>query len=84
MFFLQLQNGPIHSEIMRDVKNFLSDGYNEQTSVKMALNKNRHLLEEGWNEDDTDSEKEDADSEEEGVDSEEDKDKQESDNEESS
>ena len=83
LFILQLQNGPIHSEIMRDVKQFLSDGHNEQASVKMALNKNRHLLEEGWNED-TDSEKEDVDSEEEEVDSEEDKESQESDNEESS
>lgn len=47
LFILQLQNGPIHSESMRDVKHFLSDGHNEQASVKMALNKNRHLLEEG-------------------------------------
>lgn len=78
------ENTLYHLEIMRDVKHFLSDGYNEQASVKMALNKNRHLLEEGWNEEDTDSEKEDTDSKEEDVDSEEDKDSQESDNEESS
>lgn len=59
---MQLQNGPDHLEIMRDVKHFLSEGYNEQTSVKMALNKNFYLLEEEWNEEDTEFEKEDADS----------------------
>lgn len=30
---LQLQNRPIHSKIMRDVKKFLFDGYNDQTSI---------------------------------------------------
>lgn len=55
---------------MGDVKKFLSDGYNEQASMKMALNKNQ-LLEKGWNEDDTDSEKEDTDSEENRMDDEE-------------
>lgn len=62
MFILQLQNGPDHLEIMRDVKLFLFEGNNEQKSVKMALNKNFYHLEEGWNEEETDFEKEDADS----------------------
>lgn len=77
LFILELQNWPILSEIMRYVKKFISNGYNEQASVKMTLNKNHHLLEKGWNEDDTDSEKEDTDSEEE-------EDSQESDDEKSS
>lgn len=62
MFILKLQNGPDHLEIMRDIKHFLSEGDNEQKSVKMALNKNLYLLEEWWNEEDTDFGKEDADS----------------------
>lgn len=47
VFIRRLKNRPNHSEIMRDVKNVLSDGYNEQAIVKMALNKNCHLLKEG-------------------------------------
>lgn len=58
LFILQLQNGPIYSKITRDVKKFLFDGYNDQTSVEMTLNKNFHLLEDLWNEKDTDSEEE--------------------------
>lgn len=71
LFILQLQNGHIHSKIMRGVKNFLSNGYNDQASL------NRHFLEDGWNEKDTDSEEENTDSEEE-------EDRQESDDEETS
>lgn len=56
LFILSLQNEPIHSKIMRDVEKFLFDGYNDQTSVKMTLNKNNHLLEDWWNKKDTDSE----------------------------
>lgn len=41
---------------MREVEKFLFDGYNDQTSVKMTLNKNNHLLEDWWNKKDTDSE----------------------------
>lgn len=80
MFTLRLQNEPIHSQIMRDVQKFLSNGYDEQAFVKMALNKNRFLIEESWN----DSGEENSDTEEEDVISEEDKDSQESDDEESS
>lgn len=47
VFIRRLKNRPNHSEIMRDVKNVLSDGNNEQAIVKMALNKNCHLLKEG-------------------------------------
>lgn len=36
LFILLLQNGPIYSKIPRDVKKFLFDGYNDQTSVKMT------------------------------------------------
>jgi hypothetical protein len=84
LFILWLQNGPIHSEIMSDVKKFLSDGNDDDSSVKMALNKNRHLLEEGWYEEDSDSGEDDSDYEEANDDSEEDKDSNESDDEESS
>lgn len=84
MFTLRLQNEPIHSQIMRDVQKFLSNGYDEQAFVKMALNKNRFLIEESWNEEVIDSGEENSDTEEEDVISEEDKDSQESDDEESS
>lgn len=62
---LQLQNGSIHSKIMRDVNSFLSNGYSDQESIKMAFKRNRFLLEDGWNEKETDSEEENTDSEEE-------------------
>lgn len=47
------------------MRDFLSNGYNDQASIKMVFNKNRHILEDGWNEKDTDSEEENTDSEEE-------------------
>lgn len=62
---LQLQNGSIHSKILRDVNSFLSNGYSDQASIKMAFKRNRFLLEDGWNEKETDSEEENTDSEEE-------------------
>lgn len=62
---LQLQNGSIHSKIMRDVKSFLSYGYSDQASIKMALKRNRFLLEDEWNEKETDSEEENTDPDEE-------------------
>nr|XP_022320169.1 uncharacterized protein LOC111122635 [Crassostrea virginica] len=33
---------------MGDVNHFLSEGYDEERSIRMALNKSRHLLEEMW------------------------------------
>jgi uncharacterized protein YdaT len=48
---------------MDDVKEFLSDGYEERKAIKMALHKNRPVLEEIWD-DETDSEDEESDMEE--------------------
>lgn len=33
---------------MDDVNDFLSEGNSEQKAIRMALNKNRHVLDEMW------------------------------------
>ena len=47
-YILQLKHGSIHASVMADVNHFLSEGYDEERSIRMALNKSRHLLEEMW------------------------------------
>lgn len=58
----------IHATVMDDVMDFQSKGYGERKSIRMALNKNRHLLDEMWNDemefDERDSETEEEDSDE--------------------
>lgn len=49
---------------MDDVNDFLSEGYSERKAIRMSLNKNRHVLDEIWDnesdmETDEDSESED-------------------------
>ena len=57
-YILQLKHGSIHASVMGDKNHFLSEGYDEERSIRMALNKNRrlYLLEEMWDTgDETDS-----------------------------
>lgn len=70
-YILDLKHGFNHATVMNDVMNFQSKGYGERKSIRMALNKNRHLLDEMWdnevefNERDTETEEEDSDESEE-------------------
>jgi hypothetical protein len=63
LYILQIQNGPIHTQVMDDVKDFLSEGYEERKAIRMALHKNRPVLEEMWD-DETESDDEESDMEE--------------------
>ena len=47
-YILQLKHGSIHASVMGAVNHILSEGYDEERSIRMALNKSRHLLEEMW------------------------------------
>jgi hypothetical protein len=79
-YILQLKNGPIHAHVMDDVQDFLSEGYGENKSIRMALKKNRHILEELWD-DDTEMETDDTDDNEEDDEEEKEYDSEESDKE---
>jgi hypothetical protein len=59
-YILHLENRSIHAAIMDDVGEFQSRGYNERKSIRIALNKNRHLFDEMW---DDEMESDDGDSE---------------------
>ena len=53
---LQLKHKSIPASVIGEVNHFLSEGYDEERLVRMALNKSRHLLEEMLDmEDETDS-----------------------------
>ncbi|XP_033741828.1 uncharacterized protein LOC117328408 [Pecten maximus] len=58
-YILQLRNGMIHGKIMDDVTEFIDDGYGDSKAIKMALKKNRHVLEELWDDESEDEESED-------------------------
>lgn len=45
-YIMTLQSGKIHTKIMDTVRMYNQVGYDEQTYVRMALNKYRHQLEE--------------------------------------
>ena len=65
-YILQLENGPIHEKVMSGVEDFMDDGYGEDKAIKMSLKKNRHILEEMFDdEDDSDGEDSDEDDDEE-------------------
>lgn len=51
-YILQLRHGSLHATIMDDVAEFHPKGYSEHKSIMMALNKNRHLIDGIWEEDD--------------------------------
>ena len=73
-YILLLKHGSIHASVMTDVNHFLSEGYDEERSIRMALNKSRHLLEEMWDkgdETDFDDSSEEEDETEDEYDSEE-------------
>lgn len=65
-YILDLNHGSIHSTIIDDVSDFQSRGYCKRKSVRMALNKNRYLLDEMWDDevefDERDSEKDEENS----------------------
>lgn len=63
-YILQLQNGSVHAKVMDGVNDFLSEGYSERKAIRTSLNKNRHVSDEMWDnendmETDEDSESED-------------------------
>ncbi|KAK3106137.1 hypothetical protein FSP39_013511 [Pinctada imbricata] len=51
-YSLLLRNGSIHKQIMDDIEEFIDEGYDIHHATKLSLNKNRHLLEEMWDDDD--------------------------------
>lgn len=51
-YIFQLRHGSLHATIMDDVAEFQSKGYSEHKSIMMALNKNQHLIDGIWEEDD--------------------------------
>ncbi|XP_069122470.1 uncharacterized protein [Argopecten irradians] len=69
MSILKLQNGKIHEKVMNDVTELIDDGYDDRKAIKMALKKNRHVLDEMWDGEDSDGdedeEEEDSDDDEE-------------------
>lgn len=67
-YILQLKLGSIHATIMDDVGDCQSRGYSEHKSIRMTLNKNRHLLDEMWD-DEMESNDGDSEMEEEAYDS---------------
>lgn len=71
LYILQINTGPIHTRVMEDVQDFLSEGYDERKATRMALHKNRHILDEMWD-DEAESEDEESDMEEDSDESEED------------
>ena len=44
-YILQLQNGKLHSKVMKVVDDLLEDGMNYKTTVKVAIRKHKHMLE---------------------------------------
>lgn len=71
LYILQINTGPIHTRVMEDVQDFLSEGYDERKATRMALHQNRHILDEMWD-DEAESEDEESDMEEDSDESEED------------
>ena len=74
-YIYQLKHGEIYEQVMEDVNKLMTDGYTLTRSIRMSLNKNRHILEEMWSDDDTsddddEEEEEDDDGEEEDDDDE--------------
>ena len=74
-YIYQLKHGEIYEQVMEDVNKLMTDGYTLTRSIRMSLNKNRHILEEIWSDDDTsddddEEEEEDDDGEEEDDDDE--------------
>lgn len=47
-YILHMQNGSIHAKVMDDVNDFLSEGQIERNAIRMALKRNRHVLDEMW------------------------------------
>ena len=71
-YILKLQNGPIHENVMSGVEDFMDEGYGEDKAIKMSLKKNRHILEEMFDdEDDSDESDEEEDEEEDSEEGEE-------------
>ena len=58
-YILYLRKGSVHAHVMSDVENLLDDGYGVDKAIKMSLKKNKHILEEVFDEDDSDEEDED-------------------------
>jgi uncharacterized protein YdaT len=44
-YILQLNNGKLHSKVMKVVDDMLEDGMNYKTAVKVAIRKDKHMVE---------------------------------------
>jgi uncharacterized protein YdaT len=44
-YILQLKNGKLHSKVMKVVDDMLEDGMNYKTAVKVAIRKDKHMVE---------------------------------------
>ena len=62
-YIYQLKHGEIYEQVMEDVNKLMTDGYTLTRSIRMSLNKNRHILEEIWSDDDTSDEEEEEEEE---------------------
>ena len=62
-YIQQLQNGPVHRKIMDYLQKMLKDGYNEQKSIKMAINKYGYHLKALWDQEDDNALSEESDPE---------------------
>lgn len=51
-YIMKLQDGKIHTKIMETIRLYMKAGYDDTTSVRMALKKYRHQLEEYLEHDD--------------------------------
>ena len=79
-YILQLKNGKLHSKVMKVVDDMLEDGMNYKTAVKVAIRKDKHMVENYLDEvidnensdedDDASDDDDDADEDEDEVDDE--------------
>jgi hypothetical protein len=51
-YILKLKNGTLHEHVMEDVDDFIDKGYDENKSINMPLSKNRHYIDNMWEDDD--------------------------------
>ena len=45
---VELNGGPIHEKVMRDIDKFMEKGYDNKQSIKMALHKELYQFEAMW------------------------------------
>ena len=80
---MRIRYGPIHKTIMKSISEFVDDGYEKGKSIRMALRKYRHLLEELLEEEEEEEEQEEEEEEEQAEEEEEEQEEEEEEEEES-